>query len=380
MRIIFFANTDWYLYNFRLSLAKELRRQGSEVILISPPGDYGARLLAEGFQWIPVSMLRRSLNPFRELFLIWTLISLFRKKHPDLVHNFTIKCVIYGTIASIIAKVHGCINAVTGMGFIFSNHSLLARLLRPGVKFVLRLALKSHRSRLILQNPDDVNALISQNIVNREQVRLIRGSGVDTSKFQLRDNVIRNENNGVVFTVLLSTRLLWDKGVKEYIEAARIVQKGSSTPIEFWIAGSPDQGNPSSVPLLQVMTWQAEGTIKYLGHVEQMAELLSQVDLMVLPSYREGVPRILIEAAATGLPIVATDVPGCREIVRHKINGLLIPVKNSTALAEAINYFVRNPLEMIAMGKEGRKIAVEEFDEELVIRNTLSVYRELINI
>lgn len=183
MKIVLFANTDWYLFNFRLPLAREIRRQGGEVVLISPPGDYGAKLQAEGFRWIAVPMHRRSLNPFRELILVWALISLFRKERPDLVHNFTIKCVIYGTIAAVPARIHGCVNAIPGMGYVFTSQTLLARVLRPVVKWVLKAILNSRCSRLILQNPDDVDALVSQGIISPERVRLIRGSGVDTSKF-----------------------------------------------------------------------------------------------------------------------------------------------------------------------------------------------------
>lgn len=183
MKIVLFANTDWYLFNFRLPLAREIRRQGGEVVLISPPGDYGAKLQAEGFRWIAVPMHRRSLNPFRELILVWALISLFRKERPDLVHNFTIKCVIYGTIAAVLARIHGCVNAIPGMGYVFTSQTLLARVLRPVVKWVLKAILNSRCSRLILQNPDDVDALVSQGIISPERVRLIRGSGVDTSKF-----------------------------------------------------------------------------------------------------------------------------------------------------------------------------------------------------
>jgi glycosyltransferase involved in cell wall biosynthesis len=378
VKILFFANTDWYLYNFRLALAKALREQGVEVVLISPPGKYGEKLHAEGFRWHALPMQRRSLNPFRALWIIFKLAHLYRCERPDLVHHFTIKCVLYGTIAAKIAGIRGCINAITGMGYVFSSKDTLARLLGPFVKSVLKLILGNRRSRLILQNPDDVAALVSQRIISPERVRLIRGSGVNTSRF-MPCKKSDCERGGYVFKVLLSTRLLWDKGVMEYVEAARILQNSSAEQMEFLIAGSPDQGSPNSVSVGHIAEWENEGIIKHLGHVDRMAELLSEVDLIVLPTkYGEGVPRILIEAASAGLPIVATDVPGCREIVKHGVNGLLVPARNSNALAEAIRHIAENPSERSRMGAAGRKIAVNEFDEEIVIRDTFSVYRELL--
>jgi glycosyltransferase involved in cell wall biosynthesis len=379
VKVLLFANTDWYLYNFRLPLAKAIRELGYEVVLISPPGNYSERLQAEGFRWQVLPMHRRGLNPFREIWLIFTLASLYWHERPDISHHFTIKCVIYGTVAARVTGIHGCVNAITGMGYVFSSKSVLASFLRPFVKTVLMAVLGKRRSRLILQNPDDVDALVSRRIINSEKVRLIRGSGVNTFLFHPGEKCgnICTENTESVCKVLLSTRLLWDKGVKEYIDAARILRNSSPGQMEFMIAGSPDHGNPSSVTPQQISEWEKEGIIKYLGHVDRMAELLTDVDLVVLPSYREGVPRILLEAASSGLPIVATDVPGCREIVKHGVNGILVPARDPHALAEAIKFIVENPSERVRMGAAGRAIAINEFDESLVIRDTFSVYKEL---
>jgi glycosyltransferase involved in cell wall biosynthesis len=380
MKIIFFANTDWYLYNFRLPLARAVRNQGGEVVFVSPYGVYGDRLLAEGFRWVAVPMYRRSFNPLRELKLIMMLTDLFKRERVTLTHHFTIKCVVYGTIAAELAGVRGCVNAITGMGYVFANDGAIAKLLKPLVKIALKIVLGANRSRLVLQNQDDVDLFISQRIATKERVRLIRSSGVNTQKFNpLRKRALTIEKSiNSCCKVLLATRLLWDKGISEYVASSRIIKDSTSIQVDFLLAGRPDIGNPSSVPIQKIAEWDKTGLIKYLGHVERIDNLLSEVDIVVLPSYREGLPRILLEAAASGLPIVATDVPGCREIVQHNLNGLLISPRNPMALAEAILYLSENPDERIRMGKVGRMKAVSEFDERLVIHKTLNVYDELL--
>ena len=377
VKILLFANTDWYLYNFRLALAKAIRQLGIEVVLISPPGAYVARLQAEGFNWISLPMNRRSLNPWSEAKLVLKLVSIYRKERPDLVHHFTIKSVVYGSIAARLAGIKCRVNAVAGLGYVFTSKSFYARLLRPMVRMLMRFALRAPQGRLILQNRDDCALFLQNHLVEPDHIRLIRGSGVNTAKF------IQSSKTGLsgeTVRVLLATRLLWEKGVGEYAEAARILKRDAGN-IEFLLAGSPDEGNPASVPQASISKWVSEGILIALGHTDNMSSLLSEVDLVVLPtSYGEGTPRILLEAAASGLPIVATDVPGCREIVATGVNGLLVPAKDSKALAETIKYLVEHPEERVRMGQAGRKKVLEEFDERIVIQSTLDVYRELLSI
>jgi len=373
MKVLLFANTDWYLYNFRLALAKAIRNTGHEVVCVSPPGNYGKHLESEGFRWINLGMNRRSLNPWSELQVLMALTSLYRHELPDIVHHFTIKCVIYGSIAARMTGVRARVNAVAGLGYVFANNGLYARMLRPPVRAILRLAVCGKRAKLILQNPDDVKEFLDYGLITTEQVRLIRSSGVNTKRFRPVDDQQKSDS----IRVLLATRLLWDKGIREYVEAARILKrKGKS--IDFLLAGAPDSGNPASVSENDVLKWREEGTVTPVGHVENMEHLLSMVDLVALPTYREGTPRILLEAAAMGLPIVATDVPGCREIVSHGKNGLLVPPKDSVAVAKAIKLLADDPDKRHQMGKAGREKVLAEFDESIVIEKTLSVYKELL--
>jgi len=373
IKVLLFANTDWYLYNFRLALARALREAGAEVLLVSPPGKFGPRLEKEGFRWIVVPMARRSLSPASESRLLVNLARLYRAEQPDIVHHFTIKCVVYGSFAARLAGVRRQINAVTGLGYVFASGDVGARLLKPLVRMLLRLALQGESVRLVVQNADDRSAFLQARLIREAQVRLIRGSGVDTEAFRPTTRSAAQSP----LRVLLAARLLWDKGIREYVEAARRM-RSAGLPIRFLLAGTPDTGNPAAVPEEVLKQWADEGTITALGHVDDMAELFRRVDLAVLPTYYgEGVPRSLIEAAASGLPAITTDMPGCREIVEHGVNGILVPPRNAAALGEAIQYIYEHPEERIRMGDAGRRRAVQEFDERIVLAETLAVYHEL---
>lgn len=372
MKIVLFANTDWYLYNFRRSLALALHRAGHELLLLSPPGPYGEKLQALGLRWEALPMERRSLNPLRELALLRHLTVLLRRERPALVHGFTIKCAVYGSLAARLAGVPARVNAVAGMGYVFTSDDLKARALRPVVRALLRLALDGEGARLILQNNDDVALFERAGLVDRSRIRLVRGSGVDCSRFIKRTG----ERSGGPLRVLVAARLLWDKGLEEYIAAAReLLAEGRR--IEFLLAGTPDPGNPAAVPEETVRGWVNEGVVNWLGHVDDMATLLGAVDVVALPSYREGLPKTLIEAAACAQPLITTDVPGCREVVSDGVDGLLVPVRDAKALAHAIRRLDDDPALARRLGEAAWAKAHAEFDERIVIRRTVDVYREL---
>lgn len=380
MKIILFANTEWYLFNFRLSLARALQAQGHEVVLISPPGEYGARLQALGFRWEALPMDRKSLNPLQELRLLAYLCQLYRREQPALVHHFTIKCVVYGSIAALLARIPARVNAVAGMGYVFTNQAFKARLLRPVVRGLMRLVLNGRGARLILQNNDDMAAFAQAGLARPELTRLVMGSGVDLARFTpraLSDQPCQPGQEAAPMRVLLAARLLWDKGIAEYVQAARQL-KAKGLPIRFLLAGSPDPGNPAAIPQATLDGWQADGLIELLGQVSDMAALFASVDMAVLPSYREGLPKSLIEAAACALPLVTADVPGCREVVTHEVDGLLVPVKDGAALADAIERLHLNPAWARQLGLAARARALREFDEKIVINKTLAVYGELL--
>jgi glycosyltransferase involved in cell wall biosynthesis len=361
-------------------LAKGLKAQGHDVLLISPPGEYGARLKALGFRWEALPMDRKSLNPLQELRLLAYLYQLYRREQAVLAHHFTIKCVVYGSIAALLTRLPARVNAVAGMGYVFTNQALKARLLRPVVRGLMRLVLNGRGARLILQNNDDMAAFDRTGLAKPELTRLVKGSGVDLTRFTPRArpaHELEVGHHAQPTRVVLAARLLWDKGIAEYVEGARQL-KAKGLPIHFLLAGAPDPGNPAAIPQATLDGWQAEGLIELLGQVADMAALFATADMVVLPSYREGLPKSLIEAAACALPLVTTDVPGCREVVTHEVNGLLVPVKDASALADAIERLHLNPAWARQLGRAARKRAMAEFDERIVIEQTLAVYEELL--
>jgi glycosyltransferase involved in cell wall biosynthesis len=372
-KVLFFANTDWYLANFRLGLAAHVRDQGCEVVIVSPPGPHGHRIEAAGFRWIKLPMARRSLNPIRELMLLWKLFRVYSAEKPDLVHNFTIKCVVYGGLVARLMGIKGNVASVDGLGFVFASSSALAQVLKPVVSELMRIGLGGNSSRVIVQNPDDFLAFKNAAMAAPHSIRLIVGSGVNTDHFCPRPDLpiwprIR---------VLLASRLLWEKGLAEYVQAAEEL-KSRGYDAEFLIAGVPDPGNPGSVQVEEIEKWRAAGAVIPVGHIDDMAEFLRTVDIVVLPSfYREGVPRCLLEAASAGLPIVTTDMPGCRSAVDDGVTGFLIPPRDSRALANATAKLLDDASLRLRMGSAGRAKMLAEFDQRLVFDQTFALYREL---
>jgi len=259
------------------------------------------------------------------------------------------------------------------MGYVFISDEPLARTLRPVVRGLLRMALGGRRARLILQNPDDIGLFEKNKLALAAQIRLIPGSGVDCGRFLPPPG----RERGAALRVVLAARLLWDKGVGEFVEAARLL-KAEGRPLRFQLAGDPDPGNPASVPRAFLSDWRAEGVIEWLGHVDDMPALLAGADIVVLPSYREGLPKSLIEAAACARPLITTDAPGCRDVVTDGVDGLLVPVRDASALARAIARLQDEPHTASRLGEAARAKALAEYDERRIVARTLEVYGELL--
>uniref|UniRef100_UPI0040574F03 glycosyltransferase family 4 protein n=1 Tax=Candidatus Electronema sp. TaxID=2698783 RepID=UPI0040574F03 len=374
MKVIFFAAYDGFLCKFCLPLARSLRDRQIDVVLMSPPGDSIAQFKEEGFRWLPLPMKRSSLNPLRELFVLRSVYAACRQEAPDAMHSFCIKAVVYGGLAAQAARVKKRIHAVTGMGYVFSSSSLKARLLRPVVKALLKLALRGKESLLIVQNPDDRQLFIDCNVIQPDKIYLIRasGSGVDADYF----SPARQQRSGK-FKVLLAARLLREKGIKEYAAAAALLAHRAGQ-VEFLLAGAPDDSNPGSLTNAEITEIKQVGHVTVLGYIADMRRLLNEVDLFVLPScYREGVPQVLLEAASMSLPLITTDAPGCREAVDEGVNGFLIPVRNAAALVEKIEYLLDHPELCLAFGRAGREKVLQEFDQKIIFQQTWAAYRSL---
>lgn len=363
-KLLFFVTEDWYFCSHRLTLAVAAREAGFEVVVVTRVREHGEVIRRAGLDLIPFEISRRGMNPFMELGALIRLTAIYRRGKPDLVHHVAMKPVLYGTLAARLAGVPHIVNALAGMGWLFTSAKLMARFIKPLVRLSFRFLLR--QTSVIVQNPDDAALMAS---VGLGRVCLIRGSGVDTEVF-----LPMPEPKGTPL-VVLPARMLWDKGVGEFVEAARQL-KARGVVARFALVGEPDPENPATVPEAQLAAWHAETVIEWWGQRANMPQVYAQAHIVCLPSYREGLPKSLLEAAACGRPIVTTDVPGCREIVRNGGNGVLVPVRDAPALAEALASLIADPDMRRRMGESGRAIAVSEFSQERVIAETLAAYRE----
>jgi glycosyltransferase involved in cell wall biosynthesis len=368
MKVLLVANTDWYLYNHRLALAQFLRRQGFEVVLVSPPGSYTSQLAQAGFRWVEWPVGRASTLPWQEARAVLRLASIYKEERPHLVHHFTIKPILYGTFAARLAGVRSTVNSVTGRGYIFLSAETKARLLRPAVKLLYRFTLRSTHSQIIFENGFDQQYFIENHLSAAGRTHLIPGVGVDPQKF-----IPLPEAEGLP-VITYAGRLLWDKGVGILIEAGRRLRdRGLS--FRLALVGEPDAGNPSSIGAATIQQWVTQGDAEWWGFQAEMVRVYQQTHIVTLPSFGEGVPTTLIEAAAMGRPLVATDIAGCREVIRDGENGFLVPMHDPVALAGALEKLLIDPGLRQRMGAAGRQIVLEKFTHEIINRQTAEVYR-----
>lgn len=366
MKVALFANTDWYLYNFRLPLARALRERGDQVLLVSPPGRYAELMQQAGFQWQAFSLERKGANPLIEMGTIARFWRLLRQEKPDLLHNFTIKPVLYGSLAARLAGVGRVVNAVPGLGFAFSEGQPLLRAIVSGL---YRISLG--KSIAIFQNPDDQAVFIENRLIHPAQTRLIPGSGVDTQVF-----VPTPEPAGDP-VALFAGRFLRSKGVAEFVEAARRL-RAQCIPARFALVGGVYPDNPESITEQELAAWQAEGAIEYWGWRDDMHNVIPQTALVCLPTaYKEGLPRSLLEAGACSRPAITTDIPGCRLVARPGENALVVAPHDVGSLSKALQTLLTDRALRARLGQRGREIVEKEFSVEIIIAQTLRVYEEL---
>ncbi|MFZ5761966.1 MAG: glycosyltransferase family 4 protein [Thermodesulfobacteriota bacterium] len=370
IKLLFLVTEDWYFCSHRLPLAQAAKEAGFDVVVVTRVRDHGEVIRRAGLRLVPCEWSRRGLNPFRELVVLAKLWRIYRREQPDIVHQVALKPVLYGTLAAWFAGCGRVVNAVAGLGFIFISSRKRARLLRPLVRMALRWLLDRPGSRLILQNRDDVEQFIQEKLADPGKIILIRGSGVDLTRF------VPEPERPEPLVVLLASRLLWDKGVGEFVEAARRLRNQGANA-RFVLVGDGDSENPATIPRQQLAAWKEAGDIEWWGRRDDMPQILGMAHIVCLPSYREGLPKVLLEAAACARPLVATDVPGCREIVRSGENGILVPVRDAVALAAAIETLLGDPERRQQMGRVGRRMVEEGFAQEVVVDATMALYREM---
>jgi len=377
-RLLFVVNETYFFMTHRLPIAHAMAATGWEVHVAAPddhvwaPEGFSVETLEEaGFRYHPVSLSRRGRNPFQELRTLLALWRLIRRLKPDLIHLLTIKPIIYGGIAARLSGVRAMVCTITGLGQLFVETGPGSAMLRFLITTLYRFALAHPNARTIVQNSHDGDVLIRAGAADPDRVRLIRGSGVNLDEFTPSD-----PPQGTAL-VILPARLIWEKGVSEFVAAADIL-KQQGLVARFALVGDTRKSNPRAVPSTQIEEWVAAGIVEWWGRRTDMPNVLSEAAIVCLPStYGEGVPKVLIEAAAVARPIVATDIPGCREIVRDGENGLLVPPSDPPALADAIFRLATDRELRARMGRRGREIAESEFAEALVVQQTLAVYNEV---
>jgi glycosyltransferase involved in cell wall biosynthesis len=368
-KIFLVSRCSWTLFNFRGGLIRVLQEQGADVGGGGAGGDgFEEKLRSLGIPFFDLPVDKRGINPVADGKLLRALYQWYRKERPDIVHHFTIKPVIYGSIAARFAKVPKIVNTITGLGYVFTEDE--RKWLRSIVHFLYRFALRGTHFTFF-QNREDQHYFLSNNLLDGRNTFVLPGSGVDCERFR---PVLREGNRkGEGTTFLLLSRLLKDKGVYEFVEAARRVRQDYPDS-EFLLLGRRDERNPSVVARKDLEKWQSSGIVKWLGEVADVRPTIAEADIVVLPSYREGLPRSLLEAAAMEKPVITTDAVGCRDAVKHGRTGLMVPVKDPAALAEAMKEMIRNPEMRLFMGKEGRRRVTEKFNESIVLKKILEVY------
>jgi glycosyltransferase involved in cell wall biosynthesis len=368
--LVFLLTEDWFFASHFWVRGLAAQEAGWRVVLVARASEATARIRASGIEVIPVDFIRRRLNPFAELAFTLKLAKLYCALKPDILHHIALKPIVLGGLAARLVGIKTIVNAPVGLGFVYSSDKLLAKILKPLVSLGLRFTLTPRGAKVIFENPDDMAALSAARMVRPEAATLIRGAGVNTEEFAPAP-----EPAGPVRVILIA-RMIREKGVADFVAAARLLQGKA----EFILAGAPDPGNPNTITEAELNSWQAEGIVTWLGPRRDIAALLRGAHIAVQPStYREGLPKSALEALASGKPLVATDIAGCREAVVDGQTGFLIPPRDPFALAEAINKLIEDPALRARFGAAARLRVERYFADPIICAQTLALYESLVS-
>ncbi len=366
MRIAIVLNTSWNIYNFRMNLIHSLQAQGHEIHAIAPRDTHTSLLIQHGCIYHQLRMDSRGANPIKDSALIMELYSIYKRVKPDIILHYTIKPNVYGTLAAALLGIPA-VNNVCGLGTVFLKRGIVSFI----AKLLYRISFR-HASKVFFQNPDDLQLFLDEKLVPGQLVDLLPGSGIDLQKF--RPTPLPNNER---FTFLLISRLISDKGIFEFIEAVKELRQ-EGLKARFQVLGAIDEEHKRGIKASVIQQWIDDGIIDYLGTTEDVRPYLHQANCVVLPSYREGTPRVLLEAASTARPIIATEVPGCKQVVDDRVNGLLCRLKDARDLAAKMRTMASLPEEALkTMGEQGRAKVEAVYDEALVIRKYLQTLGEV---
>ena len=375
-KILFNITEDWFFVSHFLSRALSAQKEGFEIYVSCNETNKRKIIENYGIKFIRLPYKRSNINPLYEFYILIRLILIVIKEKPDIIHNVALKPIIQGSIASRFLNSSSVVNAPVGMGYVFTSSSFKARLLKPILTFLLRIFLNAKngnkkRSKVIFENSDDLNFFKKLKAVDSNNACVISGAGVQIDKTFL-ERKIKNK----IPRVVLIARMLKDKGIYEFFEAFQLL-KNKKVKCQFVLVGDVDPLNPASIKRSTLQKWKVDKEIKWLGWIDDIQKVLLETDILCLPSYREGLPKALVEGAAASLPLVATDTVGCREVVIDGHNGFLVPIKDSKKLAEAIEKLVLDSSLRKLMGRESFKMANSKFSSSKINSLTLKVYNEL---
>lgn len=370
-KILLVANTDWYLFNFRLALARFLKSQGLDVVMVAPDGTYAREIEANGFRFIAWNVGRQTMSPRGELQAVSQLVKIYQSEHPVLVHHFTIKPVLYGSLAARYAKIKAVVNSVTGLGYVFLKEGWKGKLIRTVILPLYHYAFSYPHIRVTFENENDQATFRKLRLLKTGKSVVIRGAGVDADYYHPVP-----EPSLPVPLIVFPARMLFDKGLGTLVEAARILKR--RTQARFALVGDTDPGNPTTADESMLRGWEQEGLVEWWGFQKDMRSVYQNCNIVTLPSFGEGLPTVLIEAAACARPIVTTDVAGCRDVVKNGVNGFLVPPNQPEALAQAIETLINEPEQRLNMGKAGRQIVLDTFTNKQVNQGIFEIYREVL--
>jgi glycosyltransferase involved in cell wall biosynthesis len=371
-KLLYLISEDWFFCSHFMDRAKAAQAEGFEVLVLTRESRHGHLIREAGFRLLPLAMERSSTNLWKEALVLRQVWSTYRRERPDLVHHVALKPIIYGSLVARILGISAILNAPVGMGYLFTSRHFKAALLRPLVRVLLKGLLNPRGSKVVFENDEDLQATVTNGTVRFKDAVLIQGAGVDTTRFHPAQVPAGPP------VVVMAARMLKDKGVAEYVEAAALL-KHRGVAAKFWLIGAPDPGNPSSFTTAELEAWQSQGVVEWLGHREDLAALLRHCHIACLPSYREGLPKFLLEAMASGLAVVSTDTTGCRHAVQDGVSGLLVPVRDAQALADVLQKLIADEPQRARMGAAGRLRALSTFSNQQIQQLTLAQYQQLVS-
>ncbi|WP_010182472.1 glycosyltransferase family 4 protein [Aquimarina agarilytica] len=374
-KILIIINTDWFFLLHRIQIVNSFKREEIEIVVAAKDTGRSDEIKKLGFEFVNIDFNRKGVNLFAEINVLIQIFKLYKKYKPTVVYQVTIKPIIYGLLVAKFFKVKA-INTICGLGYVFSNENKI--FLRRVVVVLYRIAFNNLDSYIFFENKDDLASFIKLNIINsKNNYSVVNGVGVDLKKFKSKKEVRLNSKEKI--QVILPSRMLWDKGVREFVKAAIALKSKYKDKVFFKLYGMIDKGNRECIPKEYLSSIEMEGYLEWFDFEEDMISVYEETDIVVLPSYREGLPTVLAEACAMGLPIITTDAVGCRECVDEGINGFKVPVKSVKELKEKIEVLILSETKRLEFGRQSRIKAEKEFDQEIITKEYKKVFDKMYN-